>query len=152
MVKAKQTQKKKEKDQKKVIAEKSKRGKQIEDALLKDKKGKKDGDKKRKKVHFKPGTVALREIRKEQKSTKLLIRMAPIRRLIREIIQEFKSDVRIQKGALEALHHYIEAYVIRIFECANHIACENKRVTMYKRDINIVAKIIHNEMMVIPQK
>ena len=54
-----------------------------------------NGDKGVKKVHrFRPGTVALREIRKFQKSTELLIRKLPFQRLVREIATEYKSDLR----------------------------------------------------------
>ncbi|MBA0871045.1 hypothetical protein Goshw_020603, partial [Gossypium schwendimanii] len=44
-----------------------------------------------KKPHqYRPGTVALREIQKYQKSTELLIRKLPFQRLVREIAQDFK--------------------------------------------------------------
>ena len=57
-----------------------------------------------KKPHrFRPGTVALREIRRFQKSTELLIRKLPFQRLVREIAQEFKSDLRFQSQAVLAL-------------------------------------------------
>jgi histone H3 len=57
-----------------------------------------------KKPHrYRPGTVALREIRKYQKSTELLIRKLPFQRLVREISQDFKSDLRFQSFALLAL-------------------------------------------------
>ena len=57
-----------------------------------------------KRVHkFRPGTVALREIRKFQKSTELLIRKLPFQRLVREIAQEYKSDLRFQSQAVLAL-------------------------------------------------
>merc|ERR1711976_692110 len=50
-----------------------------------------------KKTHrYKPGTVALREIRRYQKSTELLIRKLPFQRLVREIAQDYKSDLRFQ--------------------------------------------------------
>lgn len=50
-----------------------------------------------KKPHrFRPGTVALREIRKYQKSTELLIRKLPFQRLVREIASDYKSDLRFQ--------------------------------------------------------
>ena len=50
-----------------------------------------------KKPHrFRPGTVALREIRKFQKSTELLIRKLPFQRLVREIASDYKSDLRFQ--------------------------------------------------------
>ena len=57
-----------------------------------------------KKPHrFKPGTVALREIRKFQKSTELLIRKLPFQRMVKEIALEFKQEVRFQSQAVLAL-------------------------------------------------
>ncbi len=52
---------------------------------------------------FKPGTVALREIRQYQKSTEPLIRALPFQRLLREIAQEIKPDLRLQSSAVAAL-------------------------------------------------
>nr|XP_010954528.1 histone H3.3A-like [Camelus bactrianus] len=57
-----------------------------------------------KKPHrYRPGTVALREIRRYQKSTELLIRKLPFQRLVRGIAQDFKTDLRFQSAALGAL-------------------------------------------------
>ena len=57
-----------------------------------------------KKPHrYRPGTVALREIRRYQKSTELLLRKLPFQRLVREIAQDFKSDLRFQSSAVAAL-------------------------------------------------
>ncbi|KAL1828207.1 hypothetical protein ACET3Z_006619 [Daucus carota] len=65
-----------------------------------------------KKPHrFRPGTVALREIRKYQKSTELLIRKLPFQRLVREIAQDFKTDLRFQSSAVAALQEAAEAYL-----------------------------------------
>ncbi len=62
-----------------------------------------------KKPHrYRPGTVALREIRKYQKSTELLIRKLPFQRLVREIAQDFKTDLRFQSSAVLALQ--VNAY------------------------------------------
>uniref|UniRef100_A0A8C1I3V8 Histone H3 n=2 Tax=Cyprinus carpio TaxID=7962 RepID=A0A8C1I3V8_CYPCA len=56
-----------------------------------------------KKPHrYRPGTVALREIRRYQKSTELLIRKLPFQRLVREIAQDFKTDLRFQSSAVMA--------------------------------------------------
>ena len=66
-----------------------------------------------KKPHrYRPGTVALREIRKYQKSTELLIRKLPFQRLVREIAQDFKTDLRFQSSAVLALQEAAEAYLI----------------------------------------
>merc|ERR1711944_362832 len=57
-----------------------------------------------KKPHrYRPGTVALREIRRYQKSTELLLRKLPFQRLVREIAQDFKTDLRFQSSAVMAL-------------------------------------------------
>ena len=54
-----------------------------------------------KKPHrYRPGTVALREIRRYQKSTELLIRKLPFQRLVREIAQDFNTDLRFQSSAV----------------------------------------------------
>merc|ERR1711973_1002097 len=66
-----------------------------------------------KKPHrYRPGTVALREIRRYQKSTELLIRKLPFQRLVREIAQDFKTDLRFQSSAVMALQEATEAYMV----------------------------------------
>lgn len=62
---------------------------------------------------YRPGTVALREIRRYQKSTELLIRKLPFQRLVREIAQDFKTDLRFQSTAILALQEAAEAYLVR---------------------------------------
>nr|GEZ29994.1 histone H3.2 [Tanacetum cinerariifolium] len=81
-----------------------------------------------KKPHrFRPGTVALREIRKYQKSTELLIRKLPFQRLVREIAQDFKTDLRFQSSAVSALQEASEAYLVGVFEDTNICAIHAKR-------------------------
>ncbi len=70
-----------------------------------------------KKPHrYRPGTVALREIRRYQKSTDLLIRKLPFQRLVREVAQAYKTDVRFQSNAIMALQEAAEAYLVGLFE------------------------------------
>ena len=84
-----------------------------------------------KKPHrFRPGTVALREIRRYQKSTELLIRKLPFQRLVREIAQDFKTDLRFQSAAIGALQEASEAYLVSLFEDTNLCAIHAKRVTV----------------------
>ncbi len=84
-----------------------------------------------KKPHrYRPGTVALREIRKYQKSTELLIRKLPFQRLVREIAQDFKTDLRFQSSAVLALQEAAEAYLVGLFEDTNLAAIHAKRVTI----------------------
>ena len=87
-----------------------------------------------KKPHrYRPGTVALREIRRYQKSTELLIRKLPFQRLVREIAQDFKSDLRFQGSAVLALQEAAEAYLVGLFEDTNLCAIHAKRVTSCPR-------------------
>ena len=76
-------------------------------------------------MRYKPGTVVLREIRCYQKSTELLIRKLPFNRLVREIAQDFKTDLRFQAQAIGALQEASEAYLVGLFEdtnlCAIHM-------------------------------
>jgi len=70
-----------------------------------------------KKPHrYRPGTVALREIRRYQKGTDLLIRKLPFQRLVREIAQLFKAELRFQSTAILALQEAAEAYLVGLFE------------------------------------
>ena len=95
-----------------------------------------------KKPHrFRPGTVALREIRKYQKSTELLIRKLPFQRLVREVAQEFKQDLRFQSHAIMALQEASEAYLTSLFEDTNLCAIHAKRVTIMPKDIQLARRI-----------
>jgi len=95
-----------------------------------------------KKAHrYKPGTVALREIRKFQKSTDLLIRKLPFQRLVREIAQQFKTDLRFQSSAIGALQESVEAYLVSLFEDTNLAAIHAKRVTIQKKDIKLARRL-----------
>ena len=91
---------------------------------------------------FKPGTVALREIKRYQKSTELLIRRLPFQRLVREVAQCFlSSEVRFQSAAIEALHEASEAYLTSLLEDTNLCAIHAKRVTIMPRDIKLACRI-----------
>merc|ERR1712093_802573 len=95
-----------------------------------------------KKPHrYKPGTVALREIRKYQKSTELLIRKLPFQRLVREIAQDYKQDLRFQSSAILALQEAAEAYLVGLFEDTNLCAIHAKRVTIMAKDMHLARRI-----------
>ncbi len=90
---------------------------------------------------FRPGTVALREIRRYQKSTELLLRVAPFQRLIREICENYKSDVRWQSSALLAMQEAAEAYMVGVFEDTNQCAIHAKRQTITAKDMQLAMRI-----------
>ena len=90
---------------------------------------------------FRPGTVALRHIRKYQKSTELLIRKLPFQRLVRYIANDFKTDLRFQSSAVLALQEAAEAYMVGLFEDTNLCAIHAKRVTIMPKDMQLAKRI-----------
>ncbi len=95
----------------------------------------------KKKIRFRPGTVALREIRKYQKNTELLIRKLPFQRLVREVAQDFNTNLRFQSHAIMALQEASEAYLTSLFEDTNLCAIHAKRVTIFPKDIQLARRI-----------
>ncbi|KAI0750708.1 histone-fold-containing protein [Daedaleopsis nitida] len=106
-------------------------------------------DQPHKKKRFRPGTVALREIRKYQKSTELLIRKLPFSRVVREIALDMMTDMveygdtglRWQSSAILALQEATEAFLVHMFEDANLCAIHAKRVTIMQRDIQLARRL-----------
>lgn len=96
------------------------------------------------KRRFRPGTVALREIRKYQKSTELLIRKLPFRRLVQEICQDITGQLkeyRFAAAAVAALHEAAEAYLVNLFEDTNLCAIHAKRVTITPKDMRLALRL-----------
>ncbi len=99
-----------------------------------------------KKPHrFRPGTVALREIRKYQKTTTLLIPKMPFIRVVREVAQDCGvkgiEGVRFQASAIEALREAAEHYLVQLFEDTNLCAIHAKRVTIFPKDLQLARRI-----------
>lgn len=90
---------------------------------------------------YRPGTVALREIRRFQKSTDLLIRKMPFQRLVKEIAQDFNMELRFQSAAIGALQEASEAYLTGLFEDTNLCAIHAKRVTIMPKDMQLARRI-----------
>ena len=95
-----------------------------------------------KKPHrYRPGTVALRLIRRYQRSTELLIRKVPFQRLVRELAQIIKADLRFQSAAMVALQEAAEAYLVGVFEDTNLCAIHAKRVTIMPKDMQLARRL-----------
>ncbi|ODM90099.1 histone H3.3 type 2 [Orchesella cincta] len=96
-----------------------------------------------KKPHrYRPGVVALRDIRRYQKSTELLIRKLPFQRLVKEITQNLRrGEFRFMSVAIEALQHASETYVIGLFEDANLCAVHAHRVSIMPKDLQLALRI-----------
>ncbi|KAG2757348.1 histone-fold-containing protein [Suillus brevipes Sb2] len=104
----------------------------------------------RKKRRYRPGTLALREIRKYQRSTDLLLRRLPFSRVVREIAMDMMTDTNYERGeaglrwqssAIMALQEATEAFLVHLFEDANLCAIHAKRVTIMQRDIQLARRI-----------
>jgi histone H3 len=95
----------------------------------------------RKPYRYRPGTVALRDIRKYQNSTHKLLRKRPFQRLIREIAERVKSDLKFQASALLAIQEASEYYLVGLFEDTNLCAIHAKRVTIMPKDIQLARRI-----------
>ena len=101
----------------------------------------------RKPRRFRPGTVALREIRKFQKSTELLIRKLPFQRLVKEVAQHIDPTIRFQSTAILALQEASESFLIRMFEDINVCAIHGGRVTIQVKDIRLWNRIIRGNFV-----
>lgn len=103
-----------------------------------------------KKPHrFRPGTVALREIRRLQKSTDSVFTRAFARfeRLLREIVNETKlitedgDGIKVSQHFVDAVRENLEAELVTLLEAANLAAIHAKRQTVMAKDIGLAQKI-----------
>lgn len=95
-----------------------------------------------KKLHrYRPGTVALREIRKYQKTTEPLIPRAPFKRLVKEVARDISPQIRFQQHALAALQEATEAYLVSLFEDTQLLAIHARRQTIKPADIQLARRI-----------
>ena len=90
---------------------------------------------------YRAGTVALQDIRHFQKTSALLIWKLPFQRLVREIAQDFKTDLRFQSAAILCLQEAVEAYLVRLFDDAKLCAIHARRVTILPKDIQLARQI-----------
>ena len=99
-----------------------------------------------KKPHrFKAGTIALREIRRYQQSTDLLLLKLPFARLVREVANDIlprgSDEFRWQSQAIMALQEATEAFLVHLFEDTNLCAIHAKRVTIMQKDIQLARRL-----------
>ena len=99
------------------------------------------GQKKRRPRRYRPGTVVLREIRRYQRSSELLIRRMPFQRLVREIAQTHNPYLRFQSGTILALQESAEAYLVGLLEDSNLCAIHAKRLTIMPKDMQLAWQI-----------
>ena len=90
---------------------------------------------------YRPGTRALKEIRKFQKLTKLILPKISFLQLVQKIIQKEYSQYWVQVGAVLALHKATQAYIVRLFEDTNLCAIHAKWVTIIPKDMQLAQRI-----------
>ena len=90
---------------------------------------------------FKPGTVALREIRRYQKGGNMLLRKIPFQRIVRHIAEGLKHGMRFQASAILALQEATEGHLVGLFADSNICAVHAKRVGVTGGDIQIAKKL-----------
>ena len=93
------------------------------------------------KKRFRPGTVALRDIRKYQRSTELLLRKLPFQRLVKEIAFKINENLRFAANAVRAIQEATEDHIVRVFQDANLCALHAKRVTVLPKDVTLARRI-----------
>lgn len=98
-----------------------------------------EGGKKKRRFH--PGTVALRTVKKLQKSTKLLMRKAPFQRLVRELASGHKEGLRWAASAVAALQEATEGYAVGLLSDSNLLALHAKRVTLMSKDLQLARRL-----------
>ena len=116
----------------------------IDQSIMKKKRKIKPSGSIRKPHRYRPGTVALREIRKYQKTVDLLIPKKPINVVTREIAADLTReghDLRFERAALDAIHESAEAFHVGLFEDTNMVASHAGRKTISKKDMDLVLRI-----------
>jgi len=95
----------------------------------------------KKQRRFRPGTVALREIKRYQKQTTLFLARAPFQRFVRAICEGIDHTIRFQAQALLAVQEAAEAYLTGLFEDSQLCAIHANRVTVMKKDVDLARRI-----------
>ena len=95
----------------------------------------------RKKPRFKPGTVALRDIKKLQKGTDILFRKLPMQRLYRDVLKDLKPDARMMSSAVNDLNEIVQSYMISKYEAAYLCTIHAKRVTLMEKDLLLIQEL-----------
>lgn len=103
------------------------------------------GIKKPEKKRHRPGVEALKEIRKYQKSSELLIQKLSFQRLVRGITSNLHKDFRFQTAAIAALQEASETYMTALFADTNSCAIHAKRVTIMPKDMQLALRLRGNK-------
>ena len=112
-------------------------------------KGKASGNKKtapasdgqKKKFKWRPGTVALREVKRYQKKTDLLLLRAPFQRVVREIAHSYDPEARFSPESLHAIQEAAEMHIVSLMEDSQLCAIHANKVTVTKKDLLLARRL-----------
>eukprot|EP01105_Mastigella_eilhardi_P020737 TRINITY_DN496_c0_g1_i1.p1 TRINITY_DN496_c0_g1~~TRINITY_DN496_c0_g1_i1.p1 ORF type:complete len:226 (-),score=68.77 TRINITY_DN496_c0_g1_i1:105-713(-) len=93
------------------------------------------------KRRFTPGAKAMCEIKKYQNMVDNLLPRLPFQRLVREIAQDYATDIRFHVSAMSALQEAAEAYIVGLFEDSYLCTIHGKRVTLMTKDLQLALRI-----------
>lgn len=96
---------------------------------------------------FRPGTVALREIRKYQKSTGLILQKLPFERNLRAFAEDIKDDIRFSEGVPENIQGFMELRMVNVFTEAQKLAIHAGRKGITSKDMKLAfKKVVNNKL------
>ncbi len=95
----------------------------------------------KRKIRFRPGTVAIREIKRYQRTTDLILPRASFQRFLREVALGINGQIRFQATAIMAIQEAVESYLVGLFEDAQLCAIHAKRITLMKKDMDLARRI-----------
>ena len=81
------------------------------------------------------------EIRHYQKTVEFLIRKLPFQRLIREIAQDEKPDLRFMSDAIFTLQEASEMFLVNLMEDANLCTIHQNWITIHPKDYALVMRM-----------
>ena len=87
--------------------------------------------------------IALRDIKKYQETTDLLIKGLPFQRLVRNIAMQYNTELKFQRAAIEALQEGSEAFLVKLFELTGMFATHANRVTILRKDVRLAIYILN---------
>lgn len=90
---------------------------------------------------FKPGTIALREIKKYQKSTELVLQKAPLQRVIKSIMHAYNAQLRMSSTGALIIQEAVEAHIISLLADCNLCAQHARRVSIQPKDFYLARRI-----------
>jgi len=98
-------------------------------------------EKKIKKRRWRPGTVPLREIKRYQKTSALIIPRGVMNRTVRRHVQQHSPAAQLANGTVEAIQQFVESEMVKLAKCSQELALAAGRITVYGQDAQMYQKV-----------